>query len=205
MRRLDIIFIMSPIKFHPNEVLFSPTIQCNLRCVHCNTEKSKITLNRKIALKFLRACSRVGIKRVGFTGGEPFCAIDFMSAIIKEAVKHKMSFGRIMTNGVWFKTQDELTRMLTRLFHDGYDGDFCLSVDAFHRQNLRKVAFFIRTATAIWKRPDIVSIASVKGAKENVTRKRLLKLVRFLKARFDYSPSGHCFIKSNRAAVIIAI
>lgn len=184
-------------KFSPNEILFSPTMQCNLNCAHCNSEKTKITLNKAAAMRFLEACCHAGIDRISFTGGEPFYAFDFMSKIISYAIKHKISFGRIMSNGAWFKTKDELTKVLTRLFHDGYDGGFCLSVDAFHQQDLQKVASFIGTAIAIWKRPDIVSIAAVKGAKENETHKQLSKLAGILKARFSRSTSGHSSIKNK--------
>ena len=95
--------------FYPKEVLFSLTNACNLRCAHCDTERGRAVLNKKAAVKFLKTCARTGIKRVGFTGGEPFLAFDLMCAISKEAVRRGMLFGRIMTNGSWFRTEKELT------------------------------------------------------------------------------------------------
>jgi MoaA/NifB/PqqE/SkfB family radical SAM enzyme len=170
-------------KFHPQEVLFCPTTLCNLRCGHCDIEQLRPTLPVKTALRFLSRCAGAGIKRVGFTGGEPFLALDSLCAIAKEAVRRRMLFSRIMTNAGFFRREKELSSALDRLFRCGYDGDFCVSVDAFHRQNLRKVTSFIRLATAIWRRPDIVSIASVKGAKEEETHRRLIKLARLLNTR----------------------
>ena len=186
--------LMKPRKFRPKEVLLSLTTKCNLRCAHCDIEQRKTVLNKEAALKFLAASSRNGIKRVGFTGGEPFLALDLMCAISAEAVRQGMLFGRTMTNGGWFRTDKELVLALDRLFRAGYDGDLCISVDAFHRQDLKKCASFARAAAAVWRRHDIVSIAAVKGAKEGQTRGRLVKLARLLRA--------YLIIVSGRPAAI---
>ena len=183
--------------FRPDEVLFSPTTQCNLRCAHCDIKKRPTALSVKTAIRFLDTCANAGVKRIGFTGGEPFLALDFLCAITKEAVCRRISFSRIMTNGAWFNTKKKLGSALKRLFCAGYDGDFCLSVDAFHRQDLRKVASFIRTAADIWKRPDIVSIAAVKGVLENRTRGRLIKLSLLLNAHLTSLAHRHASIKSG--------
>lgn len=167
--------------FFPKEILFSLTTKCNLRCAHCDIKQRPKILNKKAALKFLGASFRNGIKRVGFTGGEPFLALGLMCAISQEAARQGMFFGRIMTNGSWFRTDKELAAALYRLFRAGYDGDLCLSVDAFHRQDLKKCSSFIRMTAAIWRRRDIVSIAAVKGAREGRTRERLAKLARLLR------------------------
>ncbi|MDO8535641.1 MAG: hypothetical protein Q7S30_01320 [Candidatus Omnitrophota bacterium] len=169
--------------FRPKEILFSPTTNCNLHCVHCDIEQIPEILNKNTALKFLTASFRYGIKRVGFTGGEPFLALGFMCAISRAAAGRGMLFGRIMTNGTWFSTNKELLSAFDRLSRAGYDGDLCLSVDAFHRQDLKKCASFIRGAVKVWRRHDIVSIAVVKGAKEYQTRGRLAKLARVLRGR----------------------
>jgi hypothetical protein len=186
--------LMKPRKFRPKEVLLSLTTKCNLRCAHCDIEQRPGLLNKKAALKFLAACSGSGIRRVGFTGGEPFLALGLMCAISKEAVRQGMLFGRIMTNGGWFRTEKELISALNRLFRAGYDGDLCLSVDAFHRQDLKKCVSFVMAAAAVWRRHDIVSIAAVKGAKEAQTRARLARLARLLRA--------HLIIANGKPAAI---
>lgn len=183
--------------------MFSPTTQCNLHCAHCDTEQTGKVLPKKAALKFLDACNRSGIKRVGFTGGEPFYALDFLCLISKEAVRREMFFDHIITNASWFKTEKELRSALNRLFKSGYDGKFFVSVDAFHRQDLRKVASFIKTASRIWTRPDIVSIASVKGTRENETRKKLKKLAVILNARFTGLTSQAPRIKNQNLIINI--
>lgn len=167
--------------FHPKEILISPTGNCNLSCPHCTNVKSNNILSQGITKNFLAASAKVGVNRVGFTGGEPFLAPDFLCGMAALAAKEGFLFDKIMTNAVWYRNGPHLTRMLTRLFKSGYDGEICVSVDAFHRQNLEKITRFIETAQVIWRRPDIVSIACVRGARDSSTRKKLEKLFRLLK------------------------
>ncbi len=185
--------------YHPEEVLFSPTTDCNLICAHCDISQSKKVLSSDRAEKFLIDCKKLGIRKVGFTGGEPFLAFDFLCAIVKRAVKEEMLFDKIMTNGVWYKGKDDLKIKLARLYDAGYDGSICISVDAFHNQDLRKVARFIKTASSIWNRPDIVSIAYTAGVHDDVTKKKLKSLSGFIRKdifkfiktfKIDLSPVG---------------
>lgn len=141
-------------------------------------------------------CKRAGIKRVSFTGGEPFLHPEFLNRISALAVREGMLFGRIMTNGVWYKSAGSLEAVLTKLFKAGYDGDICVSADAFHSQDIRKVTSFIKRAAFIWGRPDIVSIAWVGGSREKETKVKLKRLLSGLKGlsvktfRIDLSPIG---------------
>ena len=171
--------------FRPVEVLFNPTLDCNLSCGHCNSKKGAATLPEKIALKFLGQCSKAGIKRVGFTGGEPFLAPGFLCRLTKEAVRHGMLFDRIMTNGAWFRNEAGLRRTLERLYRAGYDGSICVSADAYHFRSgsVNKAASFIRTAVSVWGRPDIISIACVAGEKEKAAESALRKIAARLDAR----------------------
>ena len=186
----------SSMHFRPTEVLFSPTADCNLSCEHCATPKSSKRLPVNIAGSFLLQCKRAGIKRVSFTGGEPFLRPDFLCCITKLAVQEGLLFGRIMTNGVWYKNVRELESALVKLHEAGYDGDICVSVDAFHVQNIKKVAIFIKLATSIWRRPDMVSVVWVGGSREKETNMKLKKLLSGLKglpiktARIALSPIG---------------
>ena len=110
-------------------------------------------------------------------------AEDFLLSVVKGAAGSGIFFGRIMTNGVWYKDKEALTQSLARLYEAGYDGDICVSVDAFHRQDLKKVARFIEEALSVWRRPDVVSIAYTAGAKESQTINKLKILSRLLKSR----------------------
>lgn len=181
--------------FRPKEILFCPTTKCNLSCAHCDIKKNGKILSKKTAIRFLNECADAGIKRLGFTGGEPFLALDALCAVTKEAVRRNMTFSRIMTNGAWFKSGSGLSSALMKLFRAGYDGDICVSVDAFHAQESEKAALFIKTAIDIWNRPDIVSIAAVKGAREDKTRSLLKKIARLLNARVKFTPAKNACIR----------
>jgi len=183
--------------FYPQEILFSPTLECNLNCPHCDIQKQPGTLDIKSAIAFLRRCARSGIERVGFTGGEPFLTLDFLVAVTREALHNNMLFGRITTNGVWFKNKSLLIKALKRLYAAGYDGDIMVSVDAFHAQDLRKVATFIRVVSALWSRPQMVTIAAVRGAREADTLARLKRLAFFLRARL-YNVNGRPALIKNK-------
>jgi len=101
-----------------------------------------------------------------------------------------------MTNGVWWKTKEDLSASLFLLKNSGFDGSFCVSVDAFHRQGMSKVASFIRSAVEIWSRPDVVSIASVTGSAEAGTVKKLSSLARELGGRLTDFSGSHPRISS---------
>jgi len=159
--------------FHPEEVLFSLTSECNLSCRHCDASGGLGKIPKDHALRFLGECKSLGIKRVGFTGGEPFLALDLLCALSRRAVSHGLLFDRIMTNAVWWKDERMLRSALKRLHDSGYDGSICVSVDAFHNQNIKKLARFIEIAVKIWRRPDIVSIAYVHGSKDKETKESL--------------------------------
>jgi MoaA/NifB/PqqE/SkfB family radical SAM enzyme len=173
-------------KFSPKEVLFSPVSSCNLSCSHCVVTRSGDSLPARIASRFLKECKAIGVKRVGFTGGEPFLAPDFLYALTRDAVKNGMLFDRIMTNGVWYKDRKSLAAILSKLRDAGYDGDICVSLDAFHSRNIKRIALFIETALSIWRRPDMISIASVTGAgRDAITKAMMKKLSRLLGARLS--------------------
>ena len=184
-------------EFHPDEILFSPTARCNLNCSHCVNKASGKDLSIKTAEKFLAQCKSLGIKGIGFTGGEPFLAPSFLNRIVKKAVEQGMLFTRIMTNGVWYKTGRGLVRILKDLSKAGYDGSICVSTDAFHSQSLNKLAFFIETTLDIWNRPDVLSIACVTGRHDGVTRRKIEVLARLLNARLVGFIGRHPCIKGE--------
>lgn len=156
--------------------MFSPGAACNLKCGHCDIRPSAETLSVPCACKFLKECRRLGVSKVGFTGGEPFLKLGFLCSVTEAAVKNGFLFDRIMTNAVWWPDENLLKVSLIKLFNAGYDGSICVSVDAFHRQDIHKVARFIVLASRIWNRPDLISIAYVFGAKDGQTASKLSAL-----------------------------
>jgi MoaA/NifB/PqqE/SkfB family radical SAM enzyme len=187
--------------FRPKEILFSPTTACNLTCPHCGVPRSGTIINIKDAVRFLDGAPASGVERVGFTGGEPFLAMGPLVALTKEAVGRGLLFDRIMTNGVWWRRAGTLRRRLSALRDAGYDGSICVSLDAFHAQDPRKVARFIRCAASVWRRPDIVSIARVSGARDRESARLLRRVARELGGSVRVSPAGASYIRSDRLFV----
>lgn len=130
--------------FAPDEIIFASTTACNLHCEHCFVNRTPHKLDIEHSVAFLRDCAAGGrIKRVGFSGGEPFLYMDFLLALIKETVKLDLLFDQIMTNGDWWKDETELNTTLKSLYDAGYDGKIGLSWDSYHGQTQERMEKFI--------------------------------------------------------------
>lgn len=185
-------------KFKPLEVLFSPTADCNLSCRHCQSKKTGHALSIPLAERFLESCKDAGVEKIGFTGGEPFLNPEFLYRISRLGLELDMYFDRLMTNGVWFENKIHLEQVLFKLYDYGYDGGICVSVDAFHRQNIEKLKIFIEIALKIWGRGDLISVASVRGAEDAGTLKILRGLAAKLCAKLNIYPGGAMAVKNSR-------
>ena len=108
--------------FAPTQIIFAATEACNLHCSHCFVSQTPAKLNYEDAIIFLESCKDSCINTVGFSGGEPFLAMDFLVEVIKYCIDNAYNFGRIMTNGLWWQSKEELTEKLTILKEAGYDG-----------------------------------------------------------------------------------
>ena len=138
------------------------------------------------------------MEKIGFTGGEPFLAPEFLYRLVRRGIELDMYFDRLMTNGVWFRDKSQLESVLFKLYDYGYDGTVCVSVDAFHGPGLAKIAMFIKTALGIWGRGDLISIASVRGAEDAKTLRILRALALRIDAKLSIYPGGAAAIKSSR-------
>lgn len=150
--------------FQPDQIIFAPTSRCNLACSHCRVSRGADELSITEATAFLERCAQGGIERIGFSGGEPFLAPDFLYALSRAAVDQGLYFDRLMTNGDWFSDARELEGALQALFDAGFDGTFGLSSDSYHGQDPERLALFLDTVFRIWKRRDCVEILSVRSA-----------------------------------------
>ena len=152
--------------FNPDEIIFAATSLCNLHCPHCFVDRKPCSLKTVDAITFLkseRESQVSSIEKIGFSGGEPFLSMDFLCGVIKYAVGESFLFDRIMTNGDWWKSNEELRMDLQKIYEAGYDGKIGLSYDAFHGQDEERVATFIRTVWEIFGDGSI-EIQSVAGA-----------------------------------------
>lgn len=151
--------------FAPTEIIFSCTTACNLRCRHCFIDRNPASLKEQDAISFLKSAagsenSQIG--RVGFSGGEPFLSAGFLEKVIAASVDSDLMFDRIMTNGDWWRNEDELRKILRKIYDAGYDGKICLSYDNFHGQEEEHASMFIKNVWEIFGGASL-EIQSVSG------------------------------------------
>ncbi len=147
--------------FTPEELIFAPTGQCNLKCAHCRVSRPRETLRISDAIALMESCRPHGIDRIGFSGGEPFLEPDFLCAVSEVAVRLDFVFDRLMTNAVWYRDKAHLRAVLSRLFEAGFDGTFGVSVDSYHGQETDRLVAFFEAVFDIWGRKDCVEITWV--------------------------------------------
>lgn len=153
-------------EFNPTEIIFACTTLCNLHCSHCFVERIPEKLNIEDAKKFILSCkenpkSKIG--KIGFSGGEPFLAQEFLCEVINFSRKNDFMFDQIMTNGVWWKDETELFKILEKIYNAGYDGKIGISYDKFHGQNYEKIRTFCKTVNEIFGEESI-SIQAVMNS-----------------------------------------
>jgi len=176
--------------FRPREIIFSATSLCNLRCKHCFVSRNVETYDIKHALNFVDDCAKNGIERVGFSGGELFLNLCFVCEICKKAVEKDLLFGRIMTNAVWWNSENELCDKLNLLLDSGFDGKITISLDKFHNQDIKKVAKFVEKAIKLGQSEDMISFAAVKtgGDGDEISKAMLKPFDEFVVDWIDYIP-----------------
>ncbi len=144
--------------FNPTEIIFSSTTLCNLHCEHCFVNRKPVSLAAEEAIRFLDSCHNSKnclVDKVGFSGGEPFLAMDFLCKVIDFARKNDFMFDQIMTNGVWWKNTEELDEKLKKIYNTGYDGKIGISYDNFHGQNYKKIRIFCAAVNKIFGEESI--------------------------------------------------
>lgn len=132
-------------EFNPTEIIFAATTLCNLRCAHCFVSRVPLTLNIQDAKALISSCrqsEKSQVDKIGFSGGEPFFALDFLTGIIKFARENDFMFDQIMTNGDWWKDEADLRNTLQKIYDAGYDGKIGISYDNFHAQGYERIRTF---------------------------------------------------------------
>ena len=156
--------------FCPTEIIFACTSACNLKCEHCFVDKNPRRLEIEQALPFLENCVKAesSIERVGFSGGEPFLYMEFLLELTRATVSNGLLFDQIMTNGDWWRDEEELKQKLQALYDAGYDGKIGLSWDEYHGQNEQRMLTFIKAVQEIFGKESINIQrveSSLRGAK----------------------------------------
>lgn len=166
--------------FNPSEIIFSATTACNLKCAHCFVHRDAYKLQLENCINFLESCKNycdsdkneksIQIEKIGFSGGEPFLYPEFLSKLIKYAVEMDFMFDRLMTNGCWWKSQEDLQEKLNLIYDAGFDGKIGLSWDAFHNQDFNQLLIFIREVHKIFGN-ETIEIQSVIKADDSFEEK----------------------------------
>ncbi len=144
--------------FNPTQIIFACTTLCNLRCAHCFVNRLTVKLDANDAKKLILSCKnspQSQIDKIGFSGGEPFLALNFMTEVIKCARENDFMFDQIMTNGVWWNSKEELDKTLLKIREAGYDGKIGISYDNFHGQNYEKIRTFCKAVNEIFGEENI--------------------------------------------------
>lgn len=160
--------------FFPTEIIFSATTLCNLHCSHCFVNRISQKLEISDAKNFIQSCidydlktlesEKLGkIEKIGFSGGEPFLYLDFLCQISKFCVEKDLMFDQIITNGDWWKDEDDLSQKLKILYDSGYDGNISVSYDIFHAQKKERIEKFIKIAQDFFGE-DSVNVQTVKSS-----------------------------------------
>jgi organic radical activating enzyme len=174
--------------FRPNYVSFSGTYRCNLSCAHCCVPiEWEDRLPIPAALRFLESAFEVGIRIVGFTGGEPFLYPEFLNALARRAAGLGMRFDRIMTNGAWWETVEGLESVLADLYGAGFSGRIGLSVDKFHPVRTEVLAAFCKAVRRVSGRDDAISLSYASRSRERGLE-RIRALAEALSGVIEWSP-----------------
>lgn len=129
-------------------IAISLTHKCNAHCEHCcfdcspsNTRSLSTTIIKEL-VDF--AVNNKHIKRVSFTGGEPFLRENLLYESIKE-VKDSEKITTCVTNGFWAKDMKTTKEKLQKLYILGLD-TLSISFDDFHQRyiNLENIKNILR-------------------------------------------------------------
>lgn len=165
--------------FSPTEIIFAATDACNLHCPHCFVNRNAKKLSVEDAIAFLETVKQTDtdstIERIGFSGGEPFLYTDFLCEVIKWTVKNELMFDQIMTNGDWWKDEEELNAKLKLIYDAGYDGKIGLSYDSFHGQTEERIKTFVAAAEKYFgeRSVNIQTVKSSDRTAEKTKNKRI--------------------------------
>jgi|GEM_PF-1932158 len=102
------------VKIQPRSFVFRVTNRCNLRCKYCASNSSLEVKEKEKEFstseweRIIEDCSRLGLRKVAISGGEPFCRNDLfeiISIIRKNGIKIKVN-----TSG-WFIDKEIAKRL----------------------------------------------------------------------------------------------
>lgn len=197
--------------FFPTEIIFAPTSQCNLKCQHCYVNRNPVRIETSDAIKFIQSAKQneeCTVEKIGFSGGEPFLHQDFLESVIKESVDQGFMFDKIMTNGVWWKTEKELSESLRRIYDAGFDGKIGLSWDYFHAQEYEKIKTFVKKTLKTFGEEslEIQSVVPYERKDALFVRRndnRIIREIKRLAQDLDLSVKNYTNFFSKRGMILL--
>lgn len=197
--------------FFPTEIIFAPTSQCNLKCQHCYVNRNPVRIETSDAVKFIQSAKQneeCTVEKIGFSGGEPFLHQDFLESVIKESVDQGFMFDKIMTNGIWWKTEKELSESLRRIYDAGFDGKIGLSWDYFHAQEYEKIKTFVKKTLKTFGEEslEIQSVVPYERKDALFVRRndnRIIREIKRLAQDLDLSVKNYTNFFSKRGMILL--
>lgn len=118
-----------------DNMAFFYTHKCNVACAHCVyscNSKRKEKMNPKTVARQLKEAKEAGIKKVGFSGGEPLLYKKELLGLIRKAKELGLRTSTI-SNGFWATDKNKTVQMINELKKSGLD-ELKISVGSFHQQ-----------------------------------------------------------------------
>jgi molybdenum cofactor biosynthesis enzyme MoaA len=120
--------------FTTQELVVHLTLKCPLKCSHCCVDadiNKKEALTHQAVVDSIKACQQIpSIKKVSFTGGDPFVARATLLAGIKQANQLKL-YTSVVTSAFWAKTGKRASAVLQPFAVAGLN-EIMLSYDDAH-------------------------------------------------------------------------
>lgn len=127
--------------FRPQGMGFRLSYKCIIGCRHCYQKampESEVFIDKDRLLGVIEEGREVGMKNVGFSGGEPFLCADtvFKGIELSRKLGYDGNVG-VQTNGFWGKTPKSAKKIISKLAQAGFrppEGRINLSVGEFHQE-----------------------------------------------------------------------
>lgn len=113
-----------------NEIIYIPTVRCNLNCKHCGEEqhiKGQDEIDCKYVAESIINCQNIDTSNIAVSGGEPFLKEDFIDFIETIVLNTDLNIN-VTSNGYFTEKIEDVLKMLS--MRGGIDRiSFAISID----------------------------------------------------------------------------
>lgn len=126
------------------------TLKCPLQCDHCIVDsgpKRSESLAKAKIIEVIHEAAQIGVKAIGFTGGDPFVRIGELEEFVKLCDSSDL-LTVVVTSGFWASSERQAVRVMERLSSLHMLG---ISTDAYHQEftNIENVENAVLAATRL--------------------------------------------------------